>query len=73
VAVKVARAVEFSLTVERSRFHALLTPLAAPAAMAEVVKDRRREHRKARHHCWAYRLRDDAGQGAVAALRGGAA
>jgi putative IMPACT (imprinted ancient) family translation regulator len=59
--VKVPRAAEFSLTVERSRFYALLTPLAAPAAMEEVVKTRRRDYRKARHHCWAYRVRDAAG------------
>jgi putative IMPACT (imprinted ancient) family translation regulator len=59
--VKVLRAAEFSLTVERSRFYALLTPLAAPGAMDDVVKARRRDYRKARHHCWAYRLRDAAG------------
>jgi putative IMPACT (imprinted ancient) family translation regulator len=60
--VRVARAVEFALTVERSRFYALLTPLATPAALAVELKARRRDYRKANHHCWAYRLRDPAGR-----------
>ena len=59
--MKVARPSESSLNVERSHFYALLAPLAAPEAMAEIVKDRKRDYRKARHHCWAYRLRDAAG------------
>ena len=59
--MRVQRATEFALTVERSRFYALLTPLAAPEAMAILLKERRRDYRKARHHCWAYRLRDAAG------------
>ena len=59
--MRVERAAEFSLNVERSHFYALLAPLAAPAAMADLVKDRKRDYRKARHHCWAYRVRDAAG------------
>ena len=55
------RASEFSLTVERSRFHALLAPLAAPDAMEVLLKARRRDYRKANHHCWACRVRDAAG------------
>ncbi|MBI5481623.1 MAG: YigZ family protein [Deltaproteobacteria bacterium] len=49
------------MTVERSRFYALLAPLAAPEAIGDQVKARRRDYRQARHHCWAYRLRDAAG------------
>lgn len=52
---------ESKLTVERSRFIAVLMPVASPAAMEEVVKERRREVRKANHHCWACRVRDDEG------------
>ena len=52
---------EFSLTVERSRFHALLTPLASPGDMEALLKARRRDYRKANHHCWACRVRDAAG------------
>lgn len=47
---------EFSLTVERSRFYALLTPLASGEQMEALLKLRRRDYRKAVHHCWAYRL-----------------
>jgi putative IMPACT (imprinted ancient) family translation regulator len=52
---------EFSLTVERSRFYALLTPLASAGEMEALLKDRRRDYRKAVHHCWGYRLRDPGG------------
>jgi putative IMPACT (imprinted ancient) family translation regulator len=57
----VASPAEFSLTVERSRFHALLTPLASPGDMEALLKARRRDYRKANHHCWACRVRDAAG------------
>jgi putative IMPACT (imprinted ancient) family translation regulator len=60
-AMRVPRPSESSLNVERSHFYALLAPLAAPEAMADIVKERRRDYRKARHHCWAYRVRDAAG------------
>jgi putative IMPACT (imprinted ancient) family translation regulator len=56
--MRVLRATEFALTVERSRFYSLLTLLAASEAMAAFVKQQRRDYRKARHHCYAYRLRD---------------
>jgi putative IMPACT (imprinted ancient) family translation regulator len=59
--VTVDRQVEFSLTVERSRFYALLTPVASPDAMDALLKTRRRDYRKANHHCWACRVRDAAG------------
>jgi putative IMPACT (imprinted ancient) family translation regulator len=56
--------VEFALTVERSRFYAVLAPLASAADMEALLKARRRDYRKAVHHCWGYRLRD--GSGAIA-------
>jgi putative IMPACT (imprinted ancient) family translation regulator len=59
--VQVDLPAEFSLTIERSRFHALLAPLASPEAMEALLKARRRDYRKANHHCWAYRCRDAAG------------
>jgi putative IMPACT (imprinted ancient) family translation regulator len=59
--VQVDRPSEFSLTVERSRFHALLTPVGSPDAMDELLKTRRRDYRRANHHCWACRVRDAAG------------
>jgi putative IMPACT (imprinted ancient) family translation regulator len=59
--VKILAPAEFSLTVERSRFYALLTPLDSPESMETLLKNRRRDYRKAVHHCWASRLRDAAG------------
>ncbi len=59
--MRVDRPSEFSLTVERSRFHALLTPVASPDAMDVLLKIRRKDYRKANHHCWACRVRDAAG------------
>jgi putative IMPACT (imprinted ancient) family translation regulator len=53
--------VEFALTVERSRFYAMLAPLAGAADMEALLKARRRDYRKAVHHCWGYRLRDASG------------
>jgi putative IMPACT (imprinted ancient) family translation regulator len=59
--VKVAGAAEFKLTVERSRFHALLFPAASEEDVSAVVKRRRGELRRANHHCWVLRCRDAAG------------
>jgi len=59
--VKIARTAEFRLTVERSRFHALLFPAADEDEVAAMVKRRRGELRKANHHCWAMRCRNEAG------------
>lgn len=55
-AMKVSTAIAFSLTVERSHFYALLAPLADPAEIDRLLKERRRDYRKAVHHCWAYRI-----------------
>lgn len=59
--MRIADPAEFSLTVERSRFYALLAPLASPAGMEAILKVRRRDYRKAVHHCWAFRCRDASG------------
>jgi putative IMPACT (imprinted ancient) family translation regulator len=59
--VKITRTAEFKLTVERSRFHALLFPATAEEEVAAVVKRRRGELRKANHHCWALRCRNEVG------------
>ncbi len=59
-AVKITTRAEFSLTVERSHFYALLAPLDDPAAIDSLLKERRRDYRKAVHHCWAVRVRQAA-------------
>ncbi len=56
--MKVTSASEHKLTVERSRFHALLFPAISEEDVSAVVKRRRGELRKANHHCWALRYRD---------------
>jgi putative IMPACT (imprinted ancient) family translation regulator len=58
--VRVEHPAEFALTVDRSKFYALLAPLAAPAEIEALLKARRRDYRKAVHHCWALRIRDAA-------------
>ena len=52
---------EFALTVERSKFYALLTPITSAADIEPLLKARRRDYRKAVHHCWALRVRDASG------------
>ena len=59
--VRIATPVGFALTVDRSKFYALLTPIASPAAIDPLLKARRRDYRKANHHCWACRVSDPAG------------
>jgi len=54
--VRIDRPAAFTLTVERSRFHALLAPLSAADHIDAIVRARRGEIRRANHHCWAYRL-----------------
>ncbi|HEY3382464.1 MAG TPA: YigZ family protein [Vicinamibacterales bacterium] len=59
--MKVRSTSEFALTVERSRFYALLSPLGSADEMDALLRLRKRDYRKANHHCWAHRLRDPSG------------
>jgi putative IMPACT (imprinted ancient) family translation regulator len=59
--MRVARIVEAKVVVERSRFFAVLFPAASEDDVLAVVRERKREHRKANHHCWAFRGRAAAG------------
>ena len=54
--MKVEQVASHSLSVERSRFFAVLVPLATPEGMEAILRARRGEVRRANHHCWAYRL-----------------
>jgi len=54
--MRVQRPTDFTLTVERSRFHARLLPLGSVDDIEGVIRRRRGEFRKANHHCWALRL-----------------
>jgi len=60
--MRIAAALEAKITVERSRFFAVLFPASGEDDLAAMVKVKRGEHRKANHHCWALRYRDAAGQ-----------
>jgi putative IMPACT (imprinted ancient) family translation regulator len=59
--MRVSRVVEAKVVVERSRFFAVLFPAATEDDVLAMVRERRREHRKANHHCWAFRAHDAAG------------
>jgi putative IMPACT (imprinted ancient) family translation regulator len=59
--MKITHPSSFTLTVERSRFHALLQPLSSLDEIETVVRSRRHEYPRARHHCWACRLQDASG------------
>jgi putative IMPACT (imprinted ancient) family translation regulator len=53
---------EFSVTEKRSRFLALAAPAASLDEVKKTVSMRRKKHHKARHHCWACRVRDADGR-----------
>ena len=54
---KITRLAEHDLTEQRSRFYAA----AVPAENLDEAKRKKRYH-KARHHCWACRVRDENGR-----------
>jgi putative IMPACT (imprinted ancient) family translation regulator len=54
--VKVAAPGEAKLTVNRSRFYAVVFPADSMEEVEQAVRRLRGRHRKARHLCWACRL-----------------
>lgn len=56
----VARPVEAEIEVKRSRFLALLAPIADEDEARALIAQRRSQHPKARHHCTAFVLDPDA-------------
>ena len=59
--MKVDRSIEFRYHAERSHFFAVLFPAAGEAEMQKMVRLKKGEHRKANHHCWAFRSLDEKG------------
>jgi putative IMPACT (imprinted ancient) family translation regulator len=59
--VRITRSASFKATVERSRFFAVVFPAATEEDVLGIVKAAKAEHRKANHHCWAFRGHDAAG------------
>ena len=57
--MKVDRNAEFRYSAERSRFFAIIFPAAAEADVQKMVRLKKGEHRKANHHCWAFRNLDE--------------
>ena len=53
--MKVDRVTEFKCLAERSRFFAVLFPAAGEEEVLKMVRLKKGEHRKANHHCWAFR------------------
>jgi putative IMPACT (imprinted ancient) family translation regulator len=53
---------EFDITEQRSRFYAAAVPAASLDEVKKKLAKRKKEYRKARHHCWACRVRDADGR-----------
>jgi len=58
----ITKSCEAVVTVKRSRFHAVTVPAGSIDDVKKVVDIRRKKMRKARHHCWACRIRDSEGR-----------
>ena len=51
---------ETTLIIKKSRFIGLVCHVSSEADILQVLDDRRKQHRDARHHCFAYLLEDGA-------------
>ncbi len=60
--MKVDHHAEYRFVAERSRFFAVLFTAADEAAVEKIVRLKKGEQRKARHHCWAFRGRGGQGE-----------
>ena len=56
-----ASAAEFSVTIEKSEFIARISPVVSSEEAAAFIDSVRAEHRRARHNCYAYSLREPQG------------
>lgn len=60
--MRVTGVFDAKVVVERSRFFAVLFAAASEDDVLAMVKAKRSEHRKANHHCWAFRGKDASGR-----------
>ena len=60
--LSIPRLSEFVLTEQRSKFHAVASPASNLDDVKMVLATQKKKHRKARHHCWACRVRDENGR-----------
>jgi putative IMPACT (imprinted ancient) family translation regulator len=58
----ISRRSEFEITEQRSRFLAVAVPATTFADVKKEVARQKKQHHKARHHCWACRVRDEDGR-----------
>jgi putative IMPACT (imprinted ancient) family translation regulator len=58
----IERLSESELTEQRSRFYAAAVPAASLSEVKEELARRKKRFHKARHHCWACRVRDENGR-----------
>ena len=59
---RITRLSDFNLTEQRSRFYAAAVPAASLEEVKKELAKRKKKYHKARHHCWACRVRDESGQ-----------
>jgi putative IMPACT (imprinted ancient) family translation regulator len=59
---RISRLSEFDLTEQRSRFYAAALPATTLDDVKQLLGERKKKFHKARHHCWACRVRDANGQ-----------
>jgi putative IMPACT (imprinted ancient) family translation regulator len=53
---------EHDITEQRSRFYAAAVPATNLEEVKKALTKQKRKYHKARHHCWACRVRDDKGR-----------
>ncbi len=58
---RIERLSEHDHTEQRSRFHAAAVPAATLDEVKLALAERKKRYHKARHHCWACRVRDESG------------
>jgi len=59
---RIQRLTEHDLTEHRSRFYAAVVPATSLEDVKKELTKRKKKYHKARHHCWACRVRDENGQ-----------
>jgi len=59
---RIQRLAEHDITEQRSRFYAAAVPAATLDEIKKELSRRKKKYHKARHHCWACRVRDENGQ-----------
>jgi len=59
---RIEKLVEHDITEQRSRFYAAAVPAATLDEVKKELTKRKKRYHKARHHCWACRVRDENGR-----------